>query len=542
MGEEKDAIKIYYNGSIITMNENNLYVNAIAISGEKIVKIGELEQLNDLYDERSVQIDLKGKTLLPGFIDSHLHPIIFLFFLFNLDLSEVRSMSQLKEILREEVKKRDKDHLILGLNLKEEIFDNPHERKLPTRWQLDNIVSDYPIFLLRYDGHIGVANSKALKLAGIDSGTTFPVGGEIRRNREGEITGILTENAISLILSHVSLPDLEIIMQTAEEAFKYLASKGLTSLHGIFQLEPGGEAGDLGGFEIPILKNVIEKVLQNLYCLIFTQKPKKINRIKKAPLDGGKVESKFKVGALKLYADGTFGGATAYMFEPFTDQPDENGFMVLDEDILYKKMKQAHKLGFQIGIHAIGDKANRTVVDLYKRLLKEYPRHDHRHRIEHASILRPDVIKDIAELNLIAACQPPFINSEYTWLEKRLGRERCNHTYPMRSIIDAGIVLSAGSDCPVEDPDVIEGLHALVNRNGFVPEERISMFEALEAYTINGAYAAFEESIKGTIEEGKLADLVILDKNPLKIEADKIRDIRVLETIIRGETVYRAKE
>jgi predicted amidohydrolase YtcJ len=538
MGIKEEKIKLFHNGSIITMDENHLYVEAVAIQGERILQVGKYKQLVEEYERNLNIIDLEGKTVLPGFIDSHLHPIIYLFFLFNLDLSEIKSFRQLRKVLQKEVENRSKDNLILGLNLKEEIFDNPSERKLPNRWELDKIAPDYPIFLLRYDGHIGVANSKALELANIDSETTFPEGGEIRRNDRGEITGVLTENAISLILSKVSLPDSEKILETAEEAFKYLASKGLTSLHGILQLEPGGEAGDLGGFEIPILKNIREKVLQNWYSLIYTHNPKKIKRVKKPPLDGGKLDSKFKVGCLKLYADGTFGGATAYMFEPFSDQPDEKGFLVTPKEVLYEKMKKAHKLGYQIGIHAIGDKANRIVVDLYKKLLEKYPKEDHRHRIEHASMLTSDVIEDMKKLNLIAACQPPFINSEYTWLEKRLGKKRSKYTYPMKSIIDAGILFSAGSDCPVEDPDVILGIDALVNRNGFVPEERISIFEALKAYTINGAYASFEEDIKGTIEEGKLADLVILDKNPLEIGKDHIKEIKVLETIVRGKTVY----
>jgi predicted amidohydrolase YtcJ len=211
---------------------------------------------------------------------------------------------------------------------------------------------------------------------------------------------------------------------------------------------------------------------------------------------------------------------------------------VVDEEDIYEKMKVAHNKEFQIAIHAIGDKGNRICVDLYKKLLTEFPRDNHRHRIEHASMLTDDVLKDISDLGLITSCQPPFINSEYKWLEKRIGKDRCKYTYPMKSIIDAGIVLISGSDCPVEDPNVIMGLHALVNRNGFVPEQCISMMEALKTYTINAAYAAFEENIKGSIEVGKLADLVILDKNPLEVTNDKVREIQVLETIIRGETKF----
>ena len=229
------------------------------------------------------------------------------------------------------------------------------------------------------------------------------------------------------------------------------------------------------------------------------------------------------------------------MYEPFSDQPDKTGFFVINIDELYERMKKAHNLGFQIAIHAIGDKANRMVVDLYKKLLLECPRENHRHRIEHASMLTKDVLKYVKELKLILSCQPPFINSEYTWLEKRLGKKRCEYTYPFKSIIDAGIILAAGSDGPVENPSVIDGLHAMVNRNGFIPNECISIEEALKAYTINGAYAAFEEDIKGSIEVGKLANFVILDKNLLKIPKSELRSVIVLETIIRGKTVYRKK-
>jgi predicted amidohydrolase YtcJ len=178
-------------------------------------------------------------------------------------------------------------------------------------------------------------------------------------------------------------------------------------------------------------------------------------------------------------------------------------------------------------------------MNLYKKLLTEFPRDDHRHRIEHASMLTKDVIKDMATYGVIASCQPPFINSEYTWLVKRLGEERCKYTYPMKSIVDAGVVLVSGSDCPIEDPSPILGLHALVTRNGFIPEECLSMEEALKTYSINAAYAAFEEGIKGSIEVGKLAYFVILDKNPLEVSKDEIKEIRVLETIIRGRSVFK---
>ena len=520
--------KILFNGSIITMDENQPIAEAVGIENEKITSVGKLNDVKKDIGAEHEFIDLKGRTLLPGFIDSHMHPISFLFLLLNLDLSNVKSLKELQELLKQTAIKRQKGEFIFGLKLKEEEFDIP---QLPTRWDLDDICPEHPVFIVRYDGHIGIANSKTLELIEINSSTIAPEGGEIRKNDKGELTGIISENALDIVFSKVEkylIPKPDILQEAADKAFKLLAENGITSIHG--QLDEG---------RIEIYKLIQNNILQNWYAFVSTSNPNKLIRLKKPPLDGGKEDSKFKVGTLKLFLDGTFGAKTACMWEPFTDAPNSCGFCVVDEEEIYKKMKVAHNNGFQIAIHVIGDKGNRICVDLYKMLLTEFPRDNHRHRIEHASMLTEDVIKDMKDYGIIASCQPPFINSEYTWLEKRIGKKRCKYTYPMKSIINAGIVLVSGSDCPVEDPSVIMGLHALVDRNGFIPEQCITVEEALKTYTINAAYAAFEENIKGTIEEGKLADLVILDKNPLEVSKDKIKEIQVVETFIRGKSIYK---
>jgi len=540
MSNVKTIKQLIFGGPIVTMNDNQPIVESVGVEGEKIVAVGSLKSVRNQMGSDYVELNLNGHSLLPGFIDSHLHPIAFLFFLFNLDLANVKSIKELQETLREACVGKPNDNLIIGLSLKEEEFENPDERVLPTRWDLDQGCRDHPVFILRYDGHIGIANTKALELAGITESTKAPDGGEIRKNDNGELTGVLSELATNLMLSKYTLPNPEILNEIAKEAFEIFSSKGLTTLHGVVQMEGGAEMGDLGAIELPVLKSLMDIIPQNWYSLIYTHNPKKLKRVKKPPLDGEGKYSKFKVGCLKLFADGTYGSATALMYEPFTDQPDKQGFLVLNAEDLYEKMKVGHNLGYQIGIHTIGDKGNRIVVDLYDRLLNEFPREDHRHRIEHASSLTPDVIKDMKRLGIIASCQPPFINSEYTWLCKRLGEERCKQAYPMKSLVDEGVIIASGSDCPIESPDVILGLHALVTRNDFIPEECISIEEALKTYTINGAYAAFQEDVKGSIEVGKLADLVILNKNPLEVSKDKIKDIKVLKTIIRGKVVYDA--
>jgi predicted amidohydrolase YtcJ len=528
MSSEQFESKVFHGGPIITMNPKQPYVDAVGFAGERIIAIGKLEEVKAQMGADYKIIELSGKTLLPGFIDAHMHPISFLFLLLNLNLSKVKSLKELQELLKQTAAKRQKGDFILGLKLKEEEFDIP---KLPTRWVLDEVCPEHPVFIVRYDGHIGIANSRTFELAGINSNTIAPEGGEIRKNHKGELTGVISENALDMLFSKIEkymIPKPDVLQETADKAFKLLAENGITSIHG--QLNEG---------RIEIYKMIQNNILQNWYAFVSINKPEKLVRLKKPPLDGGKYDSKFKVGTLKLFLDGTFGAKTACMWEPFSDAPDSCGFCVVDEEEMYEKMRVAHNNGFQIAIHVIGDKGNRICVDLYKKLLTEFPRKDHRHRMEHASMLTDDVIKDMKDYGIIASCQPPFINSEHTWLEKRIGKERCKYTYPMRSILNAGIVLASGSDCPVEEPNVILGLHALVDRNGFIPEQCISIKEALKSYTINAAYAAFEENIKGSIEVGKLADFVILDKNPLEIKEDKIRNIQVLETIIRGKSVYK---
>ncbi len=537
MSKVESKSKVFYGGTIITMNPKQPLVNAVGILGEKIVAIGELKEVTKELGEELEIIELKGNTLIPGFIDCHLHPIQFLLHLLNPDLSNVKRLEDLQSILKKAVEEKSVDELTIGFNFSEEKFDDP---VLPTRWDLDRACPNKPVFILRYDGHIGVANSKALELAEIDENTEIP-GGEIRKNEKGELAGVISEKALSLILSKITIPKKEDLDKAASKAFEIFASNGITSLQGIVYYGKKSEYGLFGSSEISILTSIQDKILQDWYIMVNTEDPLKILDLKKPPLDEGKKDGKFKVGSLKLFLDGSFGAKTACMFEAFSDAPEMCGFCIIDEDKIYEKMKLAHNNGFQIIIHAIGDKANRIAVDLYKKLLDEFPRNNHRHRIEHASVLTRDVIEDMKDYGIIASCQPPFLNSEYTWLEKRIGKERCKYTYPFKSLVNNNVVLISGSDCPVEDTSVISGLHALVTRNNFIPEECLTIEEALKTYTINAAYAAFEEEIKGSIEVGKFADLVILDKNPLEVPKEEIKTIQVLETIIRGNTVFKKK-
>ncbi len=529
--------KVYYNGKIITMSESKKFVEAVGIEGERIIAVGKLQIVKENMQDNCKYINLEGKTLLPGFIDCHIHPIGAIIVAIYPDLSEVKSIFELQSTIKDWIEENHPKGLVFGFSLNEENFDTP---TLPTRWDLDEACLQDPVFVLRYDGHVGVANSKALELAGIDEKIEEPEGGIIHRDDTGKLTGILSENATNLIIAKATLPNIDVIRKTAKKVFYNLAKLGITSFHAIIEMDTEGGVENLGGVSIPMLKSLSSDILQNVYSIVYTRTPKKLRRLKKSPLHSEDKFSKFKVGAIKSWLDGTFGAYTAYMYEPFSDKPDKSGYLVIQEKDIYDRMQKAHDLGYQIAIHAIGDKANRLLVDMYKKITTISPRDDTRHRIEHASMLPSDIIEDMSTLGIVASCQPPFINSEYSWLESKIGKKRCRYTYPYKSLINAGVIVAAGSDYPVENPDPILGLHALVNRNGFVPEECISMEEALKFYTINGAYAAFEEDIKGSIDVGKLADFVILDKNPLEVSTEEINTIKVLETIIRGNTVYKS--
>lgn len=524
--------KILFGGPIITIDSNQPYVEAVGIKGDKIASVGALDDVKLEMGDNCEFIDLKGSTLLPGFIDCHLHPMGYINHLLNPDLTNVKSLKELQDLLKLESEKREKDEFIIAYNFSEERFDDPI---LPNRWDLDEVCPDHSVFILRYDGHIGIANTRALNLVELDEHTKVPEGGEIRKDKHGNLTGVISENALNLIFIKIPIPNNEKIAAATKKGSNNLAQKGLTSFHGIINADARYKADNRKTDEFSLFKSVQNYFFQDCYIFIETIYPEKVIELSKTSLH----ESKVKIGGLKLYLDGSFGAKTACMFEPFTDAPEECGFCVIEEEDIYEKMKVAHNNGLQIVIHAIGDKANRIAMDLYKKLLIEFPRDDSRHRIEHASMLTEDVINDMAKYGVIASCQPPFINSEYIWISKRIGEERCKYTYPMRSIVHAGVVLASGSDCPVEDPNPILGLHALVTRNSFVPEECLSVEEAIKSYTINAAYAAFEEDIKGSIEVGKFADLVILDKNPLDTPKDKIQEIIILETIIKGESVYK---
>jgi hypothetical protein len=435
----------------------------------------------------------------------------------------------------------------------EDLFDTPSERYFPTRRELDLACPcpGRPVLVLRHDGHIVCVNSAGLAKIGLDKSTVAAVSksrgiGEIRVDQDGEPTGVFTEGATSIPLDHVPVPIGEHLEAGAVAFSKELASLGITTCGGILQIGDEGIAGKAGAVEIPLMEQFIRKgiIEQDFVFYIVTSKPKQLLRVDKtfkrlSSVDEDRFCDRFSVGGIKIYADGSFGARTAAMYEPFSDSADgAPGFLVKDRATLAGLFHETHDLGYQVAIHAIGDKANRVVVDVFAGLLNGHPGH-HRHRIEHASIVDAGTLRDAAKLGIIFACQPAFIRSEQSWLEARLGPERLKRTYAFRSCIDAGIVLAGASDAPVESANVLTAMQACVTRHGIVPGESIPVVDALRMFTAGAAFALRQELVKGSIVAGKLADLVFLNGDLRAVPPDSIGDLRILRTYHRGALIFR---
>jgi predicted amidohydrolase YtcJ len=533
------------------MDNQGTVAEAMAVAGETIIVVGTMdhvrERIQDLGIASDVEVneeDLEGKCIVPGFVDVHMHPGLYIYYLTQLDLSNVKSYADLTSAFIQEDKNRENpDEWILGTDLMEDLFTDPAERYFPTRVELDTMVSTRPIIVIRHDGHICATNSIALEIMHINKETLSQFQsptGQLRVDANGEPTGVFTETATAYPLERVSMPSMDRLKEAARKFSRLLASYGITTIGGVFQISAEGIAGAAGAAEMPLMEIVIKEqiIAQDIVFYIVTSKPKQLIRAAKNLQKASGGSDRYVVGGIKIYSDGSFGARTAAMLEPYTDSASgEIGFMVRDKETILGLVKETGELGYQAIIHAIGDKANRVVVDMYKELPAGEAR-ARRHRIEHASTLTPDTLADIADAGVVIATQPAFINSEYTWLENRLGPERVKLTYAFKSILDAGIVLAGASDAPVESANVMKAMQACITRHDLVREETITPEQALRVFTWNAAYAIRQENKKGSIEEGKLASFVILDQDPRIVDSSIIETISVVATYHHGKKIY----
>lgn len=530
----KNNEQVYFGGDIYTVDDNNPAVPAIAIKNGLIEAVGTKEHCLAKLGDSPQLIDLEGACLLPGFIDTHIHPTLMIFFQLNSDLSAVKSMQQLQLILSNKAKDTTNNSWVMGLNFDEQNFT---ELKLPTRNDLDKASTTVPIIIVRKDGHSMIANTLAMTLANITDETDAPSGGVIERDDMGKATGVFRETAVSLLLKVLPLPDPMSIMQAGMSVFKHIISQGVTSIGMILQTDGEGVAGFQGAYDVPLMQELAPHIPINLYSLLVCKDAHIINEIKASSLHQQTASVSHKVGGMKFWADGTFSSCTACMITPFTDVPDSKGFLIHSHEDMYERMVKAHKAGEQIAIHSIGDECARVCVDLFDKLLSEYPRENHRHRLEHASLLNPDIIHDIARLKLVISTQPLFIKAEKKWLQQRLGADRTPWTYAFKALLDAGVKVAGASDAPAEDVNILQAIQYCVTRDGFEPQQCISAEQAIKMFTLDAAYAQFEENEKGSLTVGKRADMVILTDNPTTIDINKITDINVLQTIVSGQNL-----
>ena len=528
-----DHGQLYFNGTARTMDAACPVAEAVAVRGGKIIAVGAKGNCTSALEKGFEQVDLRGGALLPGFIDTHMHPVMLIFFAMNCELGGVASMAELQEKMRDALQKKSDDSWLVGLNFDEQSL---REKRVPDRRDLDAVSTERPVVVIKHDGHSVFTNTRAIEVAGITASTPDPEAGAIEREEGGYPAGIFRETALQLVMNSMPMPGMEVLMETARSTFRRLTSLGITSAGVVLQTGDEGPAGSSGAFDTAAMQLFSEYCPLSLYSLLITPDIDGLDGLRNSVLNAGP----HRLGGVKLFADGTFGSSTAYMLEPFSDNPQKRGMLMHPPDELYRRMAAAHNAGWQVCIHAIGDAANRLCVELYGRLFKEFPRSGCRHRIEHASIMDAAVIKEAARLGILVSTQPMFIHSEKDWLPRRLGAERCKIVYPFRSFLDAGIKVAGASDAPIESQDVLQAIWCCATREGFEPHQCISVEEALRMYTLDAAYAQFEEKIKGSITPGKRADLVMLEEDPFKVNPDRIKDIKLFRTVVAGEAVFSA--
>lgn len=515
------------NGNILTMNPSKPHAQAVAVKDDKIVKVGTNKEIKTYIGKNTKTINLKKKTVVPGFIDTHAHVTGYGKSLKQINLREVNSIKEIQKKLKKRIQKTHTGQWVLGRGWDQ---DRLTEKRYPTRWDLDKFSQNNPVILTRVCGHLCVANSQALELAGITRETTPPPAGQIDKDiKTGEPTGILRENAMNLVWKIIPEPSEEELMEACSLACQKAVEAGLTSVHWLIS-SPA---------EIHVIQKLHEQ--NKLPLRVYIVVPVKLlDRLIDLGLHTGFGDSRVRIGSVKIFSDGSLGARTAALFQPYHDEHTRKGIMLYTQKKLNTLVMKAHKAGFQLAIHAIGDRAIDMVLTALEKALKEAPKKNHRHRIEHASVLNKMLIQRMKKLKAIASVQPHFVVSDF-WVTNRVGPTRARWVYPFKTLIQEGALTTGGSDCPVEPIDPLLGVWAAVAREAF-PEERITVDDALRLYTVNAAYASFEEDVKGSIDVGKLADLVVLSREPHEISPNEIRDVKVEMTIIGGKVVYAKSE
>jgi hypothetical protein len=520
------------------------YAHALAMFQGRILAVGDDQQIRAYAGPGAETVDLQGRLVVPGFIDSHVHFLEGGFQLLAIDLKNVRSEEEFTRRIAEKVQTLPPGRWLLGGNWDEEAWSSG---RLPTRWQIDSVTPDNPVLISRYDGHSALANSRALQMADVTRATPDPPGGVIVRDpKTGEPTGVVKETAVDLVARFVPRPNDAEMEEALRAALKEAARVGVTSVQNI-TVDADSPNGSFTG-EIRLLRRAEQEGW--LTCRMYEIVPARHwQKLAEAGVSHASGSEFLKLGAIKAFADGSLGSRTAWMFEPYDDDPGNRG---LPTDLLNPPAKMdalargAAEAQIQLVVHAIGDRAISEMLDIYSRLGGGDPGRL-RVRIEHAQHVRPADFARFGKLGVVASMQPYHCIDDGRWAEKRIGHERARSSYAWRSMLEAGVPLAFGTDWPVAPLNPLLGIYAAVTRatlddahpGGWIPEQRLTLEEALRAYTQGAAYAAFEEKEKGTIAPGKLADVVVLSDNLFTLPPEKIQEARVVLTVVGGKVVYR---
>jgi predicted amidohydrolase YtcJ len=523
--------RLYVNGSIWTGVAGSADASTLGLRDGKIVYVGDADAT--AFDVAGETNDLGGGFLMPGFVDNHVHFFAGGAALASVELRDADTPEEFTTRIVDYANTLPEGRWVLSGN-----WD--HQRwggTLPTRDWIDAGTGDTPVFVMRLDGHMGLANSAALELAGITADSVSPPGGEIVRDANGEPTGILKDNAMNALVAAIPAPTADEMLEQFALAQSHALSLGLTQVHAV-------TAGPAETDRLDYLRLAHDRGLMKLRVHAYMPLPSWAEITRLVETDGVGDE-RLRWGGLKGFIDGSLGSGTAWMHAGFIDEPDNTGFPLSDPEDLAGWIREADAAGRRLAIHAIGDRAIDTLIAAYANTAGDDIA-ARRYRIEHFQHPSADAIAALARLGIIASMQPYHAIDDGRWLETKIGAERAATTYAFRSILDAGGLLTFGSDWPVAPLSPLKGVYAAVTRrtiddghpDGWQPQEKLTVEEALVAYTRTNAYAVFEDDVAGTLEPGKRADLVVLSADPRVVEPAMIADIEVVETVIAGETVF----
>lgn len=534
-GSEPAADLVLLNGKIWTVNERQPEAEAVAVVGNRIAAVGSTQDIRRWIGAQTKVIDLQGKRVVPGFNDAHVHFLDGGAGLASVQLRDAASPEEFRKRIGEFAARLPKGRWVLNGNWDHE---NWKPANLPARQLIDAVTPDNPVFINRLDGHMALANSLALKLAGVTRDTKDPDGGTIVRDASGEPTGVLKDAAMSFVYKVIPNPTEAEIIEAINAAMRYAAENGVTSVQ-----DMSASPDVLGVYQTLLHRGELRVRISGHQPLAEWE------RLSRVGIHANFGSANLKIGGLKGFADGSLGSTTALFFEPYLDAPNTSG-LPSDEMFPESKMRDriiaADRAGLQVAIHAIGDKANKTILDFFAEAEKQNGARDRRFRIEHAQHLRPEEIKRLASQHVIASMQPYHAIDDGRWAENRIGPERAKGTYAFRSLLDAGAVLAFGSDWFVAPMEPLMGIYAAVTRRtldgkrpgGWIPEQKITVAEAVKAFTLGSAYASFDEKVKGSVEVGKLADFAVLSADIFKINPIEIENTKVVMTIFDGRMIF----